>query len=144
MLSRLSSDSEIFCENGLCGKRKCCTFVAVSGILPDIVQQVADFLLCLGPWEQLLLPRGHHWGGSFDFQSKEEEENTICFEKECKKKNRVFEEKAWCFNFWCLTKWTCFSWRSSWKGKCCCWESFQVWPMRIFFQIWKWLEDPRW
>ena len=129
MLSRLFSDSDIICENDLCEQRKCCTFVAVSGLMPDIVKQVADLLLCLVPWEQLLLPLGHQWEGSFVFRSKEEEkEISICFEKECKKKSRVFEEQAWRLNFWCLAKWTWFSWRSSWKG--CCWESFQVWPMR--------------
>ena len=48
MLSRLFSDSDIICENDLCERRKCCTFVAMSGLLPDIVQQVADLLLCLG------------------------------------------------------------------------------------------------
>ena len=92
MLSRLFSDSDIICENDLCEQRKCCTFVAVSGLMPDIVKQVADLLLCLVPWEQLLLPLGHQWEGSFVFRSKEEEkEISICFEKECKKKSRVFE-----------------------------------------------------
>ena len=95
MLSRLFSDSDIICENDLCEQRKCSTFVAVSGLMPDIVKQVADLLLCLVPWEQLLLPLGHQWEGSFDFESKEEEEeNPICFEKECKKKSRVCEEQA--------------------------------------------------
>ena len=86
MLSRLFSDSDIICENDLCERRKCCTFVAMSGLLPDIVQQVADLLLCLVPWEQLLLPLGHQWEGSYCFGSKEEEEeekeNSVCCEKE--------------------------------------------------------------
>ena len=96
MLSRLFSDSDIICENDLCERRKCCTFVAMSGLLPDIVQQVADLLLCLVTWEQLLLPLGHQWEGSNCFRSKEEEEeeNSICFEKERKKKSRVCEEQA--------------------------------------------------
>ena len=71
----------------------------MSGILPDIVQQVADLLLCLDCWRQLLLLLGHQGGGSFGPQSKEEqEEDSICLEEECQKKSQVSEEKTRSFN----------------------------------------------
>ena len=88
------SNSEISCENGCnaSSRRRCPTCIPVSGILPDAGWQVANFLLLLDHWVQLLLLRGHQGEGGLGAQK--EEEDSLNPKTRCQKERRTYEEKV--------------------------------------------------